>query len=594
MAKDRHTTLGAKLGPRIAELMAQRHVIAERSLLGTRHQLAMHIFEDASTMIGREFHAASGDLLKELAEHPATPPHAARLLMLASAGKGQGGAISAAMMLGGGATSSLGTVLSNELYPAVAKIVGGNPHIPPGPSQLAILAAKGLIDYSKGSDAAGGQGMPGGWFEAMVEASRAWPDVPVVLELLRRGDIDIPEASRLLQRIGIPADVFGPMLELRRQHLAPADAALAVLRGNMNKAEGVKIAEIAGLSPSDFDTLEKNTGEPPGLSELLMLWRRGHISTEKLDQGIRQSRVRDEWTGVVHKLSIIPPSQSEALEGYLEGQISREEAHKRYLEAGGDPTWFQAAFDTHGEAPSPVELGEMANRGIIPWNGTGPKRTSFEQGFLEGPWRNKWSESMRKLAVYYPPPRSIPPMIRTSSISKKEAVRLLRQQGLEPKLAEAYVHSATAEKIAIPIRLASASISELYRDQAIDRGEAIKMWGDLGYDKHEAHFLSVLADLARVKRYTETAISTIHSRFTGHVIERGVAVADLDQLGVPHSQRDSLLDMWELERKAKVKLLTEAQVVKAVKKGFLSEDQGRHRLVKMGYPQEDAKILLEL
>lgn len=594
MGKDRYTTLGAKLGPRIAQLIAQANVHHDRQMFDTKHKLAMHVFEAASTMIGTELSAAGGDLLAELAAHPATPPHTARLLTLAAEGKGQGGAITAAQMLGGSAAGSLGLVFSNALYPAVSAIVGRDPHIPPGIEQLAILAARGLVDYGSAQDHAEGQGMGGGWFESLVEGSRAWPDVAVILELWRRGEVGNDEASKLLRRLGMPAEVFGPILNLKRVHLAPADAALGLLRHNLSEGRAKEAAHAAGLTTEDFETLVDNTGEPPALEEMLSLWRRGKISTEKLDRAIRQSRVRNEWIDEVHKMAIIPPSPQEALNALLQGQISEEEARKRFKEGGGDMTWFQHAFDSEGSAPSPVELGDMANRGIIDWNGKGPHRVTFEQGFLEGPWRNKWLEPMRKLAEYKPPPRTLTTLVRDAAISKKQAYKLYREQGLSPELAQAYITSAITDKTLKQRNLAVTQITQLYTDQAIDRGEAMAMLDDLGYDKKEAHFLTVLADLARVHRYTETAISTIHSRYTGHVIERHQASADLDQLQVPASQRNSLLHLWDLEREAKVKLLSEAQVVKAVKKELLSPEQGQHRLEKMGYPQQDAEILLKM
>jgi hypothetical protein len=416
----------------------------------------------------------------------------------------------------------------------------------------------------------------------------------VVLELWRRGEIEAGEASQLMRHLGIPADVFGPILSLRRQFLAPADAALGKLRGTMNDGRAHEAARVAGITDEDFQTLVDNTGEPPAVEMLLSLWRRGKISTEKLDHGIRQSRVRNEWIDIVHEMSVIPPSPAEALNAYLEGQIPREEAVKRYREGGGDPTWFEHAFNAEGEAPTPNMLSELANRGIIPWGGEGPKVTSFKQGFLEGPWRNKWEESMRKLAEYLPPPRTITALVGNASLSKKEAYQLFRKQGLTPDLAEAYVKSATTDKTAKQKNLAVTQISALYRDQAIDREQAVKMWGDLGYDQHEAHFLATLTDLERIQRFTETAISTIHSRYTGHAVKRHEASSDLDQLGVPAKQRNSLLEMWDLERDAKVKRLTAAEVHKAVHKNLLTEEQGMNRLEQMGYPRRDAEIYLAL
>lgn len=594
MAKDRYSTLGSKLGPRLADIWARTQTATERNLLGTKHQLGMAIFESASKMIGREFSAASGDLLEEVAGHPDLPRYLADPLRLAAAGQGQGGAILGSMILGSGTGNSLGTIFSNGLYPAVAAIVGRSPNLPPSPETLAAMAAHGVIDYGHAQGAAEGQGRPSGWFEAEVEAARAWPDVSVVLELLRRGQIDGKEASRLLGRIGLPAEVFGGVLSLRRQHLAPADAALGLLRGTLDKQRADNAAHAAGLNNEDFQTLVDNTGEPPGLQDLLMLWRRGKIDTAKLNRGIRQSRVRDEWIGTIHELGVMPPSPNEVLAAYLEGQIGRGEAEKRWKEAGGDPSWFQHAYDATGQAPSPNMLAELANRGVIGWKGKGPKSVSFEQGFLEGPWRNKWLEPMRKLAEYLPPPRTITAMVKEGALTHKQATKFLMDQGLTHELATAYVTGATSEKVKPQKELAAGQIATLYQDQAIDRTQAIGMWEDLGYEKHEANFLAVLAEFARVQHYTTTAISTIHSRYTGHVIERETASNDLDALSVPSSQRDSLLGLWDLERQAKVKLLTAAEVKKAVHKELLSEPEAMARLLKMGYPQQDAEIYLKL
>lgn len=594
MAKDRYSSLGAKLGPRLAKIFADAQVHTERRLLDSKHRLGMHLFEDMSDMIGTEYRAAAGDLLEAVAQAHEGEDHHRRILRLAARGQGQGGAILGSMILGSGTSGALSTIFNNGLYPGVASIVSADPHLPPGPETLAQLAARGFVDYGQAQNAAEGQGRPSGWFEAEVEATRAWPDLTVVLELWRRGEVDAGEASRLMRHLGIPAEVFGGILSLRRQFLAPADAALGKLRGTVNEHRALEAAHAAGLTDEDFQTLVDNTGEPPALQELLSLWIRGKISTAKLDHGIRQSRIRNEWIDVIHELHYQPPTPQEALNALLQGQISEAEARRRYKEGGGDMSWFQHAFDAEGTAPSPVELGDMANRGIIPWGGTGPHRTSFEQGFLEGPWRNKWSEPMRKLAEYLPPPRTITTLVGNASLSKKEAYKLFRKQGLTADLAEAYVKSATTDKTAKQKALAVSQISQLYRDQAIDREQAVKMWGDLGYDNHEAHFLAVLADLERVQRFTETAISTIHTRYTGHAIVRHQASTDLDQLGVPAKQRNSLLAMWDLERDAKVKRLTAAEVHKAVKKGLLTEQQGMHRLEQMGYPAEDATIYLQL
>lgn len=594
MAKDRYSTLGAKLGPRLAHILAQSQIHTEQKMLHTRHKLGMSIFNAASDMIGGEINEVAGDFFAKLAKEHEGEEHVKRTLKLIADGHGQASAILGSMVLGGVTGNALTTIFSNELYPLVADVVRTNPNLPPSPETIAALVAHHLINPEDGLRAAEGQGRPYGWFEAEVQASQTWLDPSIVLELLRRNIIGDDAAVYFLERIGMAGQAVPEFLKLQRQHLAPADAALALLRNAIGKDKAYAAAHVAGLDSEDFETMVEITGEPPPVEELLSLWRRNKISDGKLAEGIRQSRVRDEWVPVIKEMAIIPPSPQEALNAYLQGQISRQEAEKRFKEGGGDMTWFQHAFDSEGAAPTPVMLGEMANRGIIPWEGQGPGVKSFHQGFLEGPWRNKWLEPMRKLAQYYPPPRTVTTLLKDGAIGKKEALKLFRDQGLSEQLAEAYVVSASGAKIKKQKDLAAGQISELYRDQAIDAATARGMWEDLGYDHQEAHFLLVLAEFARVQRYNEAAISTVHSRYVGHVIDKATASGALDRLNVPPGQRDSLLGLWDLEREVKVKRLTAAEVKAAVKKELLSVDHARERLERMGYPHGDAEIYLKL
>ena len=45
----------------------------------------------------------------------------------------------------------------------------------------------------------------------------------------------------------------------------------------------------------------------------------------------------------------------------------------------GGKTMFSLAFDIAGRPPGPEEAGRMANRGIIPWTGTGAASISFRR-----------------------------------------------------------------------------------------------------------------------------------------------------------------------------------------------------------------------
>ena len=71
------------------------------------------------------------------------------------------------------------------------------------------------------------------------------------------------------------------------------------------------------------------------------------------------------------------------------------------------------------------------------------------------------------------------------------------------------------------------------------------------------------------------------------------ASGDLDTLGIPAAQRDYLLKIWTLEQSVNVKVLSEAEIAKAVKKQLITPEDGLARLENLGYSADDAALLLE-
>lgn len=401
----------------------------------------------------------------------------------------------------------------------------------------------------------------------------------------------------------IAGEAIGPFLQALHNEvqskspevpIPPATLADAVLRAVVGEDWAKGEAAKSGISAGDFDVLVTNTGEPPAVGELLALWRRGEIDDATLEKGIRQSRVRDEWFDVIKKMGIIPPTPNEALHALLTGQIPRDEALTRYVQGGGDPTWFQAAFDSNGSAPTPLEAAEMANRGVIPWEGEGPQSISFHQAFLEGPWRDKWEVPYRALAEYVPPPRTVTTLIHDGVISDTEALTMFKKQGMSDSLAAAYLADAHHAKTAAAKTLTVTEVTNLYADRGISQADAMRLLATEGYSTEDATYLLQLADLQRDRKYHELSISRVHSLYVGHKIDKTTAVQALADLAVPSDQVTDLMTSWDLERKANVKVISEGQIVSAFYYQILTQDQAMTRLQQLGYQPHDAWILLSV
>lgn len=376
--------------------------------------------------------------------------------------------------------------------------------------------------------------------------------------------------------------------------LSPADAASAVIRGLLDRDAAAAEAVQSGTSGARFDTLVGLTGQPPAPDELAVALRRKLISEADYERGVKQGNLRDEWINLPRALAVQQPSPTAMLEAELEGQLDHAEALARYVALGGDPDYYTILFDTQGQAPSPGEALTLANRGIIPWDGQGPAATSFEQAFLEGPWRNKWEPVFRALGEYLPPPRTVTAMFKEGSLTHDRAAELLRKQGLAADLAEAYLLSGSSQKTAKTKDLAESTIVTLYRDRLIDAGQAGSMLGSLGYDGAEAAFLLAIADLELAQRFLNAAVSRIHTLYVGHRIDRGTAGGVLAQLNVPASGIDDLLGIWDYERAANVKTLTPAEYASAMHAGIIDQATAQADLEALGYLPHDAWLYLSI
>jgi hypothetical protein len=381
--------------------------------------------------------------------------------------------------------------------------------------------------------------------------------------------------------------------------LTPEEAATAVNRGFSTKDSGVNEARKSGVNSDRFQKLVDLAGVAPGADELAEALRRGIIPEDSGDaegtgfiQGIRQGNLANKWAKVVKKLAVKWPSPGDALNAYLEGQIDEAEAKELYHKFGGDLQFFDMLYNTEGSAPTPSEAAEMANRGIIPWDGRGAGATSFEQAFLEGPWRNKWLGPFKKAAQYYPPPRTITAMVREGSLTDEQGLNYLKKQGLNDELAHAYLKGAHESSNKDTKDLARTTIMQMYSDGLIDDSQVISTLTGMGYSQSDAKYLLSIQQLKRTEQAINSAIAKIHSLYIGYKINSTDAVNALNKLRIPDSQVSNLVNLWTVEREQNTRDLTQAQIVDAWFDNIISQNEAETKLNQIGYTVHDAWIIL--
>lgn len=408
----------------------------------------------------------------------------------------------------------------------------------------------------------------------------------------------------------VVSSLFGPALTVLAQQinskapeaeLSPADLADMVVRNFITAQDGVTRAARSGVDASRFNLLVQAAGDAPAPGDLATALRRGIIEehgsgaeSTSFDQGIREGRLSDKWINIIKDLAVQWPTPADALQAVLEGQVTESEGQQLYQRFGGDPTYYQLLYNTRGNAPTPTEAAVMANRGIIPWTGTGPDAVSFEQAFLEGPWRNKWEAPYRQSAQYLPPPRTVTAMLKDGSLTASQATHLLLQQGLSADLAAAYVNDAELTATADNKALTLSEVTALYEQRLISQADAKQLIEALKFSPANADLLLALADLSRSISAINTAVSRVQTLYINHKITRDTAVNSLNTLRVPADQVAAIVATWDLEVSVNVKTLTESQIVDAWAAQIITIDQAMTELTNIGYTPFDAWVLLSI
>jgi hypothetical protein len=536
--------------------------------------------------MSREKRQHTSPLLELYLKSGEIPPELEKALEFIAHGQGELAEVLNSLGIGGAISGSILSGISNYLAPINQRLIATDPNSLLDAATLASLVQRGWIGEEEAHAEAQRGGMNDNRFRLLHRLAENYPSLGETLELWRRGLISEGDAAEYLERNAVSGEQISLLLNLKREHIGVPDAALAVLRGHLTEAEGEAIAAFSGVTPEDFKTIIYNTGEPPGLMQMLEGLRRGFISDSELQKGIRQSRVRDEWIPLVEKLRFSPASPADAVNAVVQGHLPEDTA-KQIAEWGGlRPEDFGWLVENAGNPMSNMQAIELWNRGVI-------SQQRVEEAIREGRTKDKYIPNMLNLRVKIPPPFEVVKMVSTGGVSPSRGAELLHHSGYESDVVTGLVHAATSEQATKAKALAQSQVEELYEELAISEAEALQHLRVLGVSEANGRLILKVADLKRERKLIDAAMTPIKTQYTARHIDEVEASTYLDKLGVPSGQRDLYLSLWTIERASKREVLTPAQVVSANRLGLIPDAAAEQRLVDHGYSLEDARILLD-
>lgn len=577
---------GAKVGYRLTQHITRAIIAVHKGLVSSKHKLAMLVFRSISDEISHEVDHTIGAFFKDMANSEHASDAVSNLLKFMAYDHGQLKALAGSSLVSQSLLWPISQILNDALAPIVYAAVANDPRTILDPGTMAQLAATGRFDYNEALHNIRKQGFDDPFGIPLIDASRTYPDVSQASDMLNRGMIDAKQFDQWALFNGIPKDVSARLRQLAISPVSPADAALGLLRGDIDRDTALGIAADWGLTESSFDILLNNTGEPPGTMQLLEAFRRHIIDEPTLVKGILQSRVRNEWVDTLKALRYEPMSVADAVNAYVQNHMDAGTMTSIADQNGLLPGMIDILAQTAGEPLSRTEMEQLYNRGLA-------TSDDVKQALRESRLKNKYTDQALALHVRLLEPRMLSSAVQAGALTHEQAIARAMDYGFSKDDAAILVDEGSKRKLQTYHDRVVSAIESLYEENAISKADAESVIKDNGYDQMEAELILKTAEYRRESKIVTSVVSAIRSKFIGHHIELKQASASLDAIGIPAAQRDYLLGLWSIEQAANIKLLTEAQIIKAAKLNLLKPEQALKRLEQLGYLTDDAVLLLE-
>jgi len=518
------------------------------------------------------------------------------------------GSVAEQLVVWGLMNQALGAALAPYLSQLGQDVNARTPVEPLSPDALADAVVRNYMTLSAAEAEAAKSGVDAERFATMVPLHADAPGPEQLAQALLRGIIPKagggPGTASFEQGIreGRLSDKWTPMMEaLSTAILSAPDAAAAVVRNFLSSAEGQAVAAKSGVSADTFATLVHLSGDAPGPQQLAEALRRGAIAdtgtgaeSTSFAQGIAEGRLSNKWAPVIKDLALDWPTPIAALNAQLKGAFTGDEGKALYAKLGGDLQFYDWLLFSEGSAPTPNEAADMARRGIIPKDGTGPNATTYEQAFLEGPWRNKWAPAFWEYSQWIPTAREVITLLKDGAVDKATAATWMKRAGADDATTAAFIAEADTALLSDYKGLTTSAVLNMYYHRLITPADASTILESLHVSVQAVPLMLAYADLQRAIAQQNSAITRVGTLFAARKITADTAKQSLLTLQVPPAALDDIMATWQLENSINVKLLTEAQIVNAWSLGIMTQGEAETELGNIGFTPYDAWVLLSI
>lgn len=367
--------------------------------------------------------------------------------------------------------------------------------------------------------------------------------------------------------------------------LTPDVAVAATLKGVTGPFDPATEALQSGFSRARFGQMVEAAGNAIGFGEAIELQRRGLLVGTTLGEVLQYSNVNPKFYSAALNLITNPVGIGEVLNARVREHLDDATAREFYQQAGGIDGQYQWRLDSVGRPPGPMQVGELFNRRII-------DDATASAMLAQSDLALAFQDTVKELWHYYPPPRSLVPMLRSGAITDAQFTLWMSYYGAPPDVVAAFSKEAKATKAGAAKDLTQAQVTRLYGAEVLTRAEATTRLDALGLPADDVVLLLDYEDNLRPEKLMNALIAKIGTMYVAHKLTKGDATTALNQGKVPTAAQQQLFAIWDVERTWNIHTLTPSAIVGAYRRELLTAAQTKTRLTQAGVAAADLAIVV--
>jgi len=399
----------------------------------------------------------------------------------------------------------------------------------------------------------------------------------------------------------------------RPSELSAAEAAAAVVSGQIPPERGFAYAARAGVPDADFRVMLDTAGQTLAPRELLDLLNRREIEVPDVERFLRESNLKDKFIPLLLKLRFNLLGASDYIRFAVKDVYTKDAALAADLQQdfpeqvadklsrlGYAPEDALGAWMAHWELPSPTQVYEMYHRDLI-----GEK--DVVEYLKQADYSPKWRDNLLKISFNPLTRVDVRRAYKLGVVTLEQVAKTYRDLGYDKAnaeiLAEFTKQDADQERVQereLLVGPVKTSALAMYKARRIGEDRLRQVLANLKYPKETVDRFIADIEFVREQDHKDDIAAALKSAYVKALRTRDDTIILLRQAGWDGEALDQLLETWDLLRavtelqphQVATRDLTKGEIVTAYAERVISPETASSQLVALGYDQNETDILL--